>query len=143
MLRLNRLTDYAMLIMAEMSADDKGEFLFSTKYLSKKTSLSCATVAKLLKLLSKKGLLNSFRGINGGYQLTRNADDVRVLDIIIAIEGNISLTVCSSKLECQLHNNCGSRVGWQKLNNLFLQTFKQISLQDLIASNINFSLIKN
>ena len=87
--------------------------------------------------------MKSFRGSSGGYQLIKQAGEVSILDIMTAIEGEVSLTVCTSKLKCDFDQDCQVKHGWHKLNNLFLKTFQQISLQDLIDDNINFSLLRN
>ena len=132
-----------MLIMSEIIANKEDKLLFNATYVSQQTNISIATVTKLLKLLSKKGLLKSFRGSSGGYQLIKKAGEVNILDIMTAIEGEVSLTMCTSKLKCEFDQDCQVKHGWHKLNNLFLKTFQQISLQDLIDDNINFSLLRN
>ena len=71
MIRLSRLADYSIVILTAMSG--QGEPIFSAQVLAEKTNISLPTVSKILKLLSKAGLLMSTRGSRGGYQLARPA----------------------------------------------------------------------
>ena len=87
MIKVNRLTDYATLIICEM-ATKKGEII-SAKILSEKTKVSETTVIKLLKMLLKKDIIKSHRGISGGYKLIKELDEISVLDVVEAIEGEM------------------------------------------------------
>lgn len=47
---------------------------------------------QLLILLRQAGLVNSVRGAHGGYLLARSANDILIKDILIALEGHLSIT---------------------------------------------------
>ena len=76
MIKLSRLTDYAVVVLAEM-ARAKGELLAAST-LSAKTGIPEPTVSKVLKTLSRNGLIASVRGVAGGYRLERAAGDIPV-----------------------------------------------------------------
>ena len=67
MLRLNRLTDYAILVMGAlaMRADRDGLRLVSSAELAAATNLNQPTIAKLVKLLTTAELMHSQRGVGG------------------------------------------------------------------------------
>ena len=88
MLRIGKLTDYATVVMAEL-ADHPGE-CWSASQVSEATRLELPTVAKVLKTLAKSGLIESVRGVNGGYRLREPADSISVAAIIRAMEGPIA-----------------------------------------------------
>jgi FeS assembly SUF system regulator len=142
MIKVSRLTDYATLILCEMVKNNEG--IISAQYLSDKTKLGKATVVKLLKLLVKKKLLKSYRGQVGGYQLDRKAHEISVLDIILAVEGDMSLTTCGMKVHnaCAYNTGCTVKHGWKKLNKVFLQALRSFTLQDFIDDTIGFQLEK-
>jgi Rrf2 family protein len=71
MLRISKLTDYAILVMVELN-ESHGEVM-NAHALADSTHLELPTVSKVLKLLSRAGLVQSFRGINGGYAMDREA----------------------------------------------------------------------
>ncbi|WP_323733131.1 Rrf2 family transcriptional regulator [Candidatus Bandiella euplotis] len=107
-MKVNRLTDYATLLMCEI-VNDK-ENIISAKYLSERTKIAEPTVIKLLKMLVRNGLIKSYRGNTGGYQLDKEPSDIRILDIIVAIEGDISLTICGMNSHNACEYNTGCRV---------------------------------
>ena len=98
MLRISKMTDYAIMVMVELHASH-GEVL-SAHALAERSRLELPTVSKVLKLLVKTNLVDSYRGANGGYSLERKAEDISVADIIAAIEGPIAMTECSVEEGC-------------------------------------------
>jgi len=92
MLRISKLTDYAILLMVELTRD--GEML-SAQALANRIHVEAPTASKVLKLLAGNGLLESYRGANGGYRVSRAASDSRVAEISAVIEGPIAMTECS------------------------------------------------
>src|ERR1700761_3595356 len=93
MLRVSRLTDYATVVMTCIAAhpDD----VLSTAQIADEARLELPTVSKLLKSLSHARLVESFRGVNGGYRLARPAEAISLADIVEAMEGPIGMTECS------------------------------------------------
>ena len=141
-MKVNRLTDYATLIICEMIAEEGN--IVSSKYLSEKTKIGEATVVKLLKMLIKKGLLKSYRGHAGGYKVEKDASEITILDVMHAIEGETSLTLCgmgAHKL-CEYNKVCRVKHGWNKLNKLFIQALQSATMKDFIENKIDFELTK-
>ena len=60
MFRLNRLTDYAVVVMSQMSGSGSG--LRSAQQIARDTSVPLPTVAKVLNVLTREGLVDSHRG---------------------------------------------------------------------------------
>jgi CTP-dependent riboflavin kinase len=71
MLRLTKLTDYAIVVLAEMASSPAARL--SSSQLAVTTRISEPTVAKILKQLACAGLIASYRGAQGGYCLPREA----------------------------------------------------------------------
>jgi FeS assembly SUF system regulator len=138
MITVNRLTDYATLILCEMAYDNNA--IISTQYLSEKIKMGKATVIKILKLLTKKGLCKSYSGSAGGYKLNKETSEITVLDIIQAIEGNVALTLCGMEQNniCTYKTECKVKHGWNKLNKLFINNVENFTIQDFIDENTNF-----
>jgi FeS assembly SUF system regulator len=130
MLRISKLTDYAIMVMVELSAADRE--VLSAQTLAERSRLELPTVSKLLKLLTKSGLVRSFRGANGGYQAERPARDISVAEIIAAIEGPIAMTECSIDMGlCQQEDSCSLRSNWQRISMAVAQAMEQVSLEEM------------
>jgi FeS assembly SUF system regulator len=131
MLRLSKLTDYAVVIMAYLSQHPG--LAINAKNIAEHTGISLPTTSKLLKRLSHEGLLLANRGIKGGYQLAFPATDISLGTVIQTLEGPIALTECShTTLKCSVEKRCTIRDNWRRISAFIQATLMQISLADLI-----------
>lgn len=130
MLRLSKLTDYGTLILAELAAEREG--VASAGRVAGATRLAQPTVRKLLKSLSRAGLVVSERGAQGGYALARPADQISAAEIIDALEGPVAITECSSADgACDLESYCRVGHAWQKINRSIRRALEHVTLADL------------
>ena len=113
-------------------AKGKGESV-SAVALSGRTGLPEPTVAKVLKLLAKGGLVHSTRGVNGGYVTGEEARNLRVTAIIEAMEGPISLTACveGSHDNCALEGLCALNGRWTPVNKAMRSALNNVTLADM------------
>ena len=76
MFKLNKMTDYAVVMMADMArmTDD----MRTAPQLADATGVPLPTVSKLLKNLANSGLMQSQRGASGGYSLARAPERITV-----------------------------------------------------------------
>jgi FeS assembly SUF system regulator len=130
MLRISKMTDYAIMVMVELHAS-RGEVL-SAHALAERSHLELPTVSKVLKLLVNTGLVDSYRGANGGYSLERNAQDISVAEIIAAIEGPIAMTECSVEEGlCAQESICSLRGNWQRISIAVAKAMEGVSLAEM------------
>ena len=139
MFRLNRLTDYAVVVMAQLALRDKATL--AAGEIARDTGVPLPTVAKVLNALARDGLIVSHRGAAGGYGLSRPADEIAVADIIQAIEGPIALTACvdGSTNHCDVEDLCPMRGGWDKVNRAIRGALDSVSLADMAAPVFGFA----
>ncbi|GLQ46911.1 transcriptional regulator [Dyella lipolytica] len=131
MFRVSRLTDYATVVMTCIAAhpDD----VLSTAQIAEEAHLELPTVSKLLKSLGHAGLVDSFRGVNGGYRLARPAHEISVAEIVEAMEGPLGMTECSiSEGQCEREAQCSVRGSWQRINNVLDNALRTMSLADML-----------
>ena len=133
MIRLSKLSDYAIVVLTAMARyGDAGTV--SCGSLAQKSGVPEPTVAKLMKLLAKGGVVTSQRGTGGGYGLARAATDISVADIIAAVEGPISLTECVGGHDdtgCQVERLCAVRGNWDRINTALVDALSGVSLADM------------
>ena len=124
------MTDYAIMVMVELH-ESRGEVL-SAQALAERSHLELPTVSKVLKLLVKMDLVDSYRGANGGYCLERKAEDISVADIIAAIEGPIAMTECSVEEGlCAQEAKCSLRGNWQRISIAIARAMEGVSLAEM------------
>ena len=131
MLRVSRLTDYATVVMTCIAAHPTD--VLSAAQIADETHLELPTVSKLLKALGHAGLVESFRGVNGGYRLARVASTISLAEIVEALEGPIGMTECSvAEGQCDLESQCSVRGSWQRINSVLERTLRGVSLADML-----------
>ena len=131
MLRISKLTDYAILMMVELARD--GEML-SAHAVAERVHVEVPTASKVLKLLAGGDLLESYRGANGGYRVSRAAAEISVAEVIAAIEGPIAMTECSVEEGlCSQEDNCDLRSNWQRISLAVAQALRDVSLAEMSA----------
>lgn len=130
MLKLSRLTDYAVAALVRLSAAEGMET---------SPGIACAigvpepTVAKVLKILAGQGLVVSTRGARGGYRLGRTLADITVAEIIVAIDGPIALTSCvdGASGACESQMLCPVAGRWDPVNAAIRGALQNITLADM------------
>ena len=132
MIRLTNLADYAVVLMCEIANASER---VSAQGLSASTGIPVPTVSKILNALGRGELLNSHRGLKGGFALARSVDEITVADIIEAIDGPIALTHCSDveDVNCCYTETCFMRPKWQVINGAVRGALEQVSLASLIT----------
>ncbi|MEO7072482.1 MAG: SUF system Fe-S cluster assembly regulator [Rhodanobacter sp.] len=130
MLRVSRLTDYAAAVMTCLAQHE--DDVLSAVQIAEETALELPTVSKLLKLLGHAALVESFRGVNGGYRLARSAADISLAEIVVALEGPIAMTECSlGSGQCGREASCSVRGSWQQISSILDDALRAVSLADM------------
>lgn len=129
MFKLGKLTDYGTVLMTALAANPAR--LQTSQELAASTRLAAPTVAKLLKLLAKAGLVEALRGAHGGYRLARSPERITVADIVTAIEGPIALTQCSVHRGCGIELHCGVRSNWRVINDAIRSALEAVTLAQM------------
>jgi FeS assembly SUF system regulator len=131
MIRLGRLTDYAVTLLTQMVSEDGR--VWAAPDLADKTGLPVPTVSKILKQLTKSEIVTAQRGASGGYRLARPSPAISVADIVEAMDGPIALTDCSdgSDHSCRVESVCPMSGGWNKINQAVRRALEDVSLADM------------
>lgn len=135
MLRISKLTDYATLILAHLAASS--ERRLTAGQIAAETGLAAPTVSKLLKQLHRSGLVQSTRGLHGGYLLARPPAEISAVHILDALEGPVALTECAgSASQCCLEQTCLVGRAWQRVSRAIRRSLQEITLLELAGLNL-------
>jgi FeS assembly SUF system regulator len=132
MLKLSKLTDYAIILLSALSKDSERSYSAST--LAAMTRIPEPTTAKILKMLSAGDLVLSIRGARGGYKATGTYEDTPLTRIIEVIEGDIALTHCAinANHSCSIKESCPLEGTWSDVNKLLYETLSGVKLASLL-----------
>ncbi len=130
LIRLSRIADYGIVLMTELA---RGQRSMATPELAERTRIAQPMAGKILKALTREGLLVSHRGAKGGYQLARQPSLVTVAEIIEALDGPIALTACieAGAGECGIEEICPARSNWHRINAAMRDALDGISLDEM------------
>ena len=125
-MQLSRKADYALRAIRHLSGLPKGT-LGSINTVSEAESVPREFLAKILKDLTRSGILVSYQGVTGGYRLARTPREISFLDVIEAIEGPIHLNLCTEgpKCGCDQYKNCQFRGFWLTQENALKKALKR------------------
>lgn len=139
MLRLSKLTDYAVVVLIRLHEGDRGcDGVQTSPGISTVTGVPEPTVAKVLKALSSAGLVTSQRGARGGYRLLTPLAEITVAHVITAMDGPIALTACvdGSSSACDVQHVCAVKGRWDLVNDAIHAALCAITLADMRDASV-------
>lgn len=97
------------------------------------TGLSTSYLEQLIRRLKKNNLVDSVRGFQGGYYLTKKPEDITVGEILVALEDFFGVTECSKDDgHCEKEDNCPVRGVWVELSNEITEKANSMTLEGVI-----------
>ena len=133
---------YGLRAMVDLAVHCDGESCISLKSIAERQGISEAYLEQLMATLKKNGFVKSIRGAQGGYILLKDAKEISVGDILIALEGPLDIVECVSEngnASCGSGtcNNCVTKNVWEKISYSLLEVVNSISLKNLVDDYIN------
>ncbi|MAR91557.1 MAG: SUF system Fe-S cluster assembly regulator [Pseudomonadota bacterium] len=141
MLRISKMTDYALVIMNRLAKSPAT--LLRMEQLAESTQLGLPTVRKLMRQLVAAGLVRSERGAKGGYQLARLPELISIAQVVSAVEGPLAITeCCEDDGGCELSQGCEVAYHMPTINELIAQILNTISLTDMagMTAGIHYNM---
>ncbi len=119
-MQLSRKADYALRAIKHLSGLPKGK-LGSINSIAAAEAIPREFLAKILKDLTRSGLLVSYQGVTGGYRLAQQPREISFLNVIEAIEGPLHLNLCTEggSCACDVADDCPMRDFWEGQENNF------------------------
>ena len=135
MLKVSQKTEYAMRAMTELAVRNEieGDQLVPARALAEAQHIPLRFLEQQLGALHKAGLVESFRGSGGGCRLAKSPEDIRVADIVDAIEGPLYPMTCLDEADhtCFADAACGLQEVWGEVHLAIRGVFERMTLADL------------
>ena len=129
-MKISSKTHYGVQILSFLAVKNE---LVSAKELEKCTGVSSKYLEKVLKILSDTGVVTATRGVNGGYGLARPANQVKMGEVVRALEeDNMEIIDCVAKSGCC----CPSSKLWKKLFDGINEILDGVTLSDVSEGKI-------
>ena len=138
MLRVSTRGEYGVRLMVDLGRH-YGEGPRSLTEISQAEGLDqkLQYLEQLVKCLREADLVESTRGAHGGYQLRRAPEQIRMGEVVRALEGQIAPMICATEGDmdviCPRLDECSTRYLWGRLRDAITATLDAVTLADLVA----------
>lgn len=126
---------YAVMAMVDL-AQNGAEKPIALSEIASRQNISLSYLEQLFVRLRQANLVESTRGINGGYLLARPSTDIRIGEIVIAADETLKATRCTAMTDgCMQGQKCMTHDLWDALSYQVNYFLNSISLQDVLKNN--------
>jgi len=133
-MRLTTKGRYAVTAMLDLSLN-YGQGSITLADISDRQGISLSYLEQLFARLRKQELVSSTRGPGGGYRLSRDADEITVLDVISAVDEKVDSTACEGKGDCRDGEACLSHELWTSLSEQIQSYLSNITLGEVVRNH--------
>lgn len=109
--------------------------------IAERQNISLSYLEQLMAKLKRAGLVNSVRGVNGGYVIAKPAEEISVGDVLRALEGDLAPVDCvgigsaDEATRCSSSSHCVSRIVWKRINDSINETVDNIYIGELVKES--------
>ncbi|MCY1151724.1 MAG: Rrf2 family transcriptional regulator [Sphaerochaetaceae bacterium] len=136
---------YALRVMVDLAKHMDDENYISLKAISQRQEISLKYLEAIIGILNRAGFVQSLRGVNGGYRLTRDSSQYSVGEILRLTEGGLTLvncTSCNNDSMCSRADNCYTLPVWANLETIINNYLDKVSLYDILNRDYKIDLEK-
>ena len=134
MIRISRLADYGMVLLGHLARHGR-EAPMHARDLAQVSGVPAPTVAKILKSLTRAGILSAQRARRGGYRLARTAEEITVTEVLAALDGPVSITTSCAvgPQTCELAPTCPGKDKWHLVNQAIHRSLGKLTLSEMVS----------
>ncbi|MBS0471478.1 MAG: Rrf2 family transcriptional regulator [Proteobacteria bacterium] len=138
-MRLSTKGRYAVMAMADLAQHEAANKPVSLADIAQRQEISLSYLEQLFAKLRRNGLVKSVRGPGGGYRLSRPSAELRISDVIVAVDEPIAATRCkpgSAKGCTGQGARCVTHDLWEELGRQIHVFLSGVSLADVVEKRV-------
>jgi Rrf2 family protein len=154
-MKLSQKGEYALRALLVLSLGHRENSLIQIQEISKKQNIPKRFLEQILNELKSAGIVESRRGVDGGYRLRRRPERITLAEVIRHIEGPLAPVGCVSerfyaKCTCPDESRCAIRSVMKEVRDAIVDVMEHVTfadlvkqaekLQDVPASTLDFSI---
>ena len=130
-MQLTRAADYAVRVVTHLASEPAGAVV-SKSALAKVSDAPESFLAKILQALTRAGLIEARRGVDGGFLLLERGAQASLLDVVESIDGPISLNLClNAETSCNRANGCSAHQVWRQAQEAMLAVLREAKIAQM------------
>ena len=130
MLKISRKVEYALIALRHFQVEDN-KSLTSAKDIANIYGIPQELLAKILQRLSRKKIIASTKGPNGGYRLAVNPKSINMTEFFEIMEGPMGIMDCYFDSGCEKMDGCTIRNPINRINDSIRSVFNKMTLADI------------
>ena len=141
----SKACEYAIRAMIYVLTESGNGSKVSIKEIAKNTDAPEPFVAKVLQILSKRGIINSLKGPNGGFYIEGPAKTTSLMEIVKAVDGDKLFVSCGLGIKnCSERKPCPIHYEYKEVRDKIIKMLKENTIQELAAGLVEgeYYLIK-
>ncbi len=141
---ITRATEYAVRTVIFLAQQPKNDIVLK-KDICRTQEVTPAFLTKILQPLIKAGIVNSQRGVGGGFLLAKDPSEITMLDILQAEEGQLKLNHCLVDANfCNRDSYCSAHEVWHDAQHEMAEVLKRHNIADLVRrEKEKLTILKN
>lgn len=130
-MQITRETDYAIRCILHLSKEPERTFVVNE--IATAQWIPKSFLAKILQKLTRVGLVESSRGVKGGFQLAKEPKEITLFDVVVIMEGSVAMNRCTiNKRMCNLSNTCPVHPVWVEIRKEIEKRLRKQNFEKLI-----------
>ncbi|MBP6671567.1 MAG: Rrf2 family transcriptional regulator [Bacteroidetes bacterium] len=127
----SRQCEYALQSIIYLAQKKQGE-MTTIKEISSHLNIPFHFLGKIFQKLSHKGLLHSMKGVSGGFWLAKPAEEIVLMDIVVAIDGSDIMNLCVlGYTDCDANAPCAMHTEWKATKEGFFAALAKKNILDV------------
>jgi Rrf2 family protein len=133
---LTRSATHAVRAMVALAALAPGEY-GRTSEIAASAGVPRNYLGKILFLMARRGLVESQRGLGGGFRLSRSPDRISLHDVIAAVEGVKRWNECAfGEKTCSQERPCALHERWSRVKDVYFSLLENTSVAELLQGHV-------
>lgn len=128
-------------MVLKLMQDKSNDELTTAREVCDRFEVPFDTTSKVMQQMNNAGILNSIKGVKGGYNLARPLADVSYMELVELIEGKAFMMDCHEG-PCELIHKCNISHPIKRLNDYLINIFTSLTLEELLAEDNLLALKK-
>ncbi len=130
---VTRETDYAVRCVLYLAKEQ--DSIASVGEIAEQMHIPKSFLAKILQRLVREGIVESIRGVNGGFRLLKKPDHITLLELLTAIQGIAPVNMCAiDKRLCSMTSQCGVHPVWLEIRREIERRLATRSISNLLET---------
>lgn len=131
-MKLSTRSRYGLRALIYIAKNQTERTPVSVRKISEAEEIPLRYLERIMRILSQKNFVRAEVGAEGGYYLNRPPEEIKILDVVEALEGRINLVSCLVSPNCRRITYCPTRPLWLEMTKSLRETLSKYTLADFL-----------